>query len=100
MEAARRFAAKLLAAPANDDGERISLAFAQALARPPREKESRSLNAFLATQRDYFRTHPDDAKKLAHTGLAAAPSTDEPELAAWTSLCRVVLNLHETITRY
>ena len=25
---------------------------------------------------------------------------DEPELAAWTTVCRVVLDLHETITRY
>ena len=98
VEAARAFAAKLLAASANDDTARIASAFTQALARTPREKESRSLATFLATQREYFQAHPDDAKKLLHTGLA--PSADGPELAAWTSLCRVVLNLHETITRY
>ena len=28
------------------------------------------------------------------------PGTDEPELAAWTQVARVVLNLQETITRY
>ena len=27
-------------------------------------------------------------------------ATDKVELAAWTSVCRVILNLHETITRY
>ena len=27
-------------------------------------------------------------------------SADEVELAAWTQVCRVILNLHETITRY
>ena len=100
VEAARVFATKLLAAPANDDSERIAHAFAQAISRAPREKESRSLTAFLATQREYFRTHPDDAKKLARAGISPARPADEPELAAWTSLCRVVLNLHETITRY
>ena len=100
VEAARAFAAKLLAAPANDDAERIARAFAEALARAPREKESRSLAAFLGTQRDYFREHPDDVKKLLHVGIAPAPSADAAEQAAWTSLCRVVLNLHETITRY
>ena len=100
VEAARAFAATLLAATANDDAERIALAFTKALARPPRENEARSLVAFLGTQRDYFRGHPDSAKKLLHVGIAPAPSADEPEQAAWTSLCRVVLNLHETITRY
>ncbi len=100
VEAARSFAAKLLAESANNDGERIAAAFARALARAPREKESRSLGAFLATQRDYFQTHPDDAQKLVRVGIAPAPSGDAPELAAWTSLSRVVLNLHETITRY
>jgi len=29
-----------------------------------------------------------------------ATGVNEPELAAWTQVCRVVLNLHETITRY
>ncbi|HZJ16375.1 MAG TPA: DUF1553 domain-containing protein, partial [Chthoniobacteraceae bacterium] len=101
VEAARMFATKLLAAPANTDAERIALAYAQALAREPKEKETRSLTDFLATQREYFRAHPDDAKKLLHVGLALTPAgADSAEQAAWTSLCRVVLNLHETITRY
>ena len=29
-----------------------------------------------------------------------AGSTKQTELAAWTQVCRVILNLHETITRY
>jgi hypothetical protein len=101
VEAARAFAAKLIAMPANTDAERIALAYAQALAREPKDKEARSLANFLATQREYFRAHPDDANKLLHVGLAPTPSgADNAEQAAWTSLCRVVLNLHETITRY
>ena len=33
--------------------------------------------------------------------LAPEPKgADESELAAWTQVCRVILNLHETITRY
>jgi hypothetical protein len=100
VEAARVLAASLLAAPANTDSERIALAYSRALARAPREKESRSLAAFLATQREYFDEHPDDAKKLLRVGIAPAPAANEAEHAAWTSVCRVVLNLHETITRY
>jgi hypothetical protein len=59
------------------------------------------LTAFLATQRNIYRAHPKDARELVHTGLAPVPAgLDETELAAWTHVCRVVLNLHETITRY
>ena len=36
--------------------------------------------------------------------LLAAPlpanGSDADELAAWTQVCRIILNLHETITRY
>ena len=98
VEAARVFATKLLAAPANSDDERIGLAYAWAVARAAKEKEVRSLANFLGVQREYFREHPDDAKKVLQVGLAPVASSDEPEHASWTSLCRVVLNLHETIT--
>ena len=33
------------------------------------------------------------------TALTAAAALDVVELAAWTNLARVILNLHETITR-
>ena len=100
VEAARVFAARLLAAGANDDS-RIDLAFQQTLSRAPKPAERQSLTAFLAAQRDYFTQHADDAKKTLTSGVAAAPaSADAAEIAAWTQLCRVVLNLHETITRY
>jgi hypothetical protein len=37
---------------------------------------------------------------LLKIGLTPAPQNLNPtELAAWTSLARVILNLHETITR-
>jgi hypothetical protein len=49
-----------------------------------------------------YAARPEDAKKLVRVGAAPAPDTgtDPVELAAWTTVCRVVLNLHETITRY
>ena len=99
MSKPRAFAENLLTL--GDDAQRLDAAFAQALARAPKPRERESLTAFLATQRDYFRTHPDDAKKNLTNGLApASPNTEPVELAAWTQVCRVVLNLHETITRY
>ena len=45
---------------------------------------------------------PEDAKKLLAIGYAPPPpaGADPVEMAAWTSVCRVVLNLNETLTRY
>jgi hypothetical protein len=34
-------------------------------------------------------------------GIAASPKgIEKSELAAWTQVCRVILNLQETVTRY
>ena len=100
VEAARTWAARLVAAKVNGDADRIALAYQQALARPPRPEEAASLQGFLTKARAEYKARPDDAAKLEHVGAASAPQGDPVELAAWTSVCRVLLNLHETITRY
>jgi hypothetical protein len=101
VEAARAFAARVLAGPGRSDAERIQGAFELALARPARAAEQESLLRFLAGQREHFRANPDGARKLLAVGLAPVPRDGPgPELAAWTQVCRAILNLHETITRY
>jgi hypothetical protein len=100
VEAARAFAAILLAMPGTD-AQRLDAAFQRALARPARPKERASLLAFLGRMRQEYRSRPEDAKKLLKVGIApVADGTDPAELAAWTNVCRVTLNLQETITRY
>jgi hypothetical protein len=100
VEAARLFASRLAQGEASDDA-RIDRAFLLAVARPAREKERAALKTFLATQREHFKANADDAEKLLKIGNAPPPqSADKSELAAWTSLCRVVLNAQEAITRY
>jgi hypothetical protein len=100
VEAARLFAARLLGEKDASDEQRIDRAMRDAVARPATEKERASLMKFLAGQRDYFRANSADAEKFLKVGLAPEPTGDKPELAAWTSLCRVLLNAQETITRY
>jgi len=101
VEAARALATRVLAAKVATDDARLDLAYERALARPARPQEKESLKSFLATQRQYYASTPEDADKLVRVGLAPAPKkSDEAELAAWTSVCRVILNLHESITRY
>ncbi len=101
MESARVLAARALAREAGSDGERIDVVFERVLARPAREAERKSLLAFLVGHRESYRADPAAAAKLLRVGLSPPPAgISEPELAAWTGLCRVVLNLHESITRY
>ncbi|MDB6133653.1 MAG: Protein of unknown function (DUF1553)/Protein of unknown function (DUF1549)/Planctomycete [Verrucomicrobiales bacterium] len=101
-EAARVFAQHLLAGPAKTDADRIAQAWSAALARAPKAAELTSLTAFLAQQREVFHASPEDAAKVGTAGNAPPPpaNADRLELSAWTSVCRVILNLHETITRY
>jgi hypothetical protein len=113
VEAARVFAARLLAAGPEDDGARLDRAFRRALSRPVKAAERESLLSFLGQERAHFRIHGEEPPLLAQVGIAPAsfaaeaagpagkPAPVEPsELAAWTSVARVILNLHETITRY
>jgi hypothetical protein len=79
---------------------------AEALARPLRPDEQDSLLALLSKLRAEYAARPKDAESLLQIGqpmTSRSPESerlDRTELAAWTNLCRVVLNLHETITRY
>jgi hypothetical protein len=101
VEAARVFAAKLLEGKAMSDEARLDQAFTQALARPLQDKERTSLLYLLQSQRDHYKANMTDAEKLISVGIApVAKDLPAAELASWTTLCRVILNLQETITRY
>ena len=100
VEAARVFARRLIEGAAGDDAARIDLAFRRALARPARDREKVSLLALLEKERAHYRVPGEEAAKLLRVGNAPPPPGDAAEHAAWTSVCRVILNLHETLTRY
>jgi hypothetical protein len=100
VEAARVLAEHAMAQASEDSG-RLDVIFQRAVCRPPKDEERQSLGEFLQTNRSYYKSNPLDAHKLIHVGIApVSDKADQPELAAWTSVCRVVFNLHETITRY
>ncbi|MSU24676.1 MAG: DUF1553 domain-containing protein [Opitutus sp.] len=105
VEAARLFATRLLGdSLATTDVKHLRRAYQLALAREPSAAEISSLAKFITQQRDYYRTNPADAEKLVKIGIAPRTASkniaDPVELAVWTNVCRVVLNAHETITRY
>jgi hypothetical protein len=101
VEAARAFAARILASlPEAPTEKRLNWAFGQALQRSPEPAEAAALLALLQKQRIACEADPQAADELLKTGMAPVPSgINRPELAAWTHIARVLLNLHETITR-
>jgi hypothetical protein len=101
VESSRMFAARVLGTPANSDADRLDRAFQIAEARPIKANEKQSLLNFLAAQREYYSKNADDATKLLRVGNATEPkAASVEEMAAWTQVCRVILNLQETITKY
>ncbi|MEY4242866.1 MAG: hypothetical protein RLZZ245_451 [Verrucomicrobiota bacterium] len=102
VEAARGFALRLeREMPDAGDAEKIQHALLLAVSRKPKAGEVEGLLEFLTQQRKHYQTKPADAAAFLKTGLSDPGSGHDPaELAAWAQLCRVILNLHETITRY
>jgi hypothetical protein len=99
VEAARVFAAAALA-EGKSTPERVNALFRRAVSRPATAEEMKVLEQLVEKHRASFKANPEGAKKLLSVGLTPAPAgVESAELAAWTSVARVVLNLHEAVTR-
>lgn len=99
VEAARAFAAQTMAVE-GAECDRIDHAFLEATSRKPDDYERKVLEKLLGEARREFRSDPDAAKKLLATGISPqASDLDAADLAAWTTVCRAILNLSETVTR-
>ncbi|MBM3735543.1 MAG: DUF1553 domain-containing protein [Acidobacteria bacterium] len=95
LDAARALAAKTLREGGKTDSERLAYAFRRCVSRMPETQEKDQMLTLLARQQQRFTASADQAKELA--GDAAGLPQDQ--LAAWTVVSRVLLNLDETITK-
>ena len=99
VEASRKLAERLLA-EASTDETRVALAFQLALARPPVGRERDLLLGLAREQLAVYRRDHAAADQLLAVGEAGRnPGLDPAELAAWTIVASVILNLDETITK-
>ena len=100
VEAARSLAARILKECNGSPEERMAWAWRQVLQRLPRVEEMETVMPLVRTHIEHYKADPAAAESLLKTGLTAVPAdVDKTELAAWTHVARVLLNLHETITR-
>ncbi len=101
MDCARALAARTLKDGGKTDAERLTYAFRLCVSRSPDDFEKTTLTALLGKQRKRIADGALNATEVA-TGKKDAPlpaGLRSDELAAYTIVARVLLNLDETITR-
>jgi hypothetical protein len=101
VEAARHLAQSILKNPATtDDNARLNTLAKRLLARPFRTDEMPIVQNSLKDLREFYQSHPEDAKKLIAEGESKAdPTVDPALLAAWTMLTNEILNLDEVLNK-
>ncbi|MDP6891607.1 MAG: PSD1 and planctomycete cytochrome C domain-containing protein [Verrucomicrobiota bacterium] len=100
IEAARVLAERILKRQILTLKDQFNALGKQVLSRPFNNQEQILLAKLLREHIEEFESNPIEANKLVSIGIT--PYTTEipkVELAAWISVTRAVLNLHETITR-
>jgi hypothetical protein len=100
VEAARAFGVGILTRASGSPEQKLAWACQQALQRNPSASEQKTLLMVYNQQLAAYKADSAAVEALLKTGYAPLPAAlDKPELAAWTHVARVLLNLHETITR-
>ena len=87
----------LSATPGGGATERADYLFRICLARGPTPGELQSLERLAAAQLDEFKTHPEQANDVLT--MDVGNRHDRAEMAAWTTVSGVLMNLDEFITR-
>jgi hypothetical protein len=100
VEAARQLAARVLQSEPGDAGLKIDLMFRLVLARFPDQLEQRELLIALEDFEKRFNANETAAISLVSFGQLPPPKQfPAPQLAAYTLLANLVLNLDESINR-
>jgi hypothetical protein len=98
VEAAQALARRMAEAPGEDAAARAACGFRRVLARAPTEAETARLVALFDEQRERFAADPTAAKAMATDPLGPPTKGAKlEELAAWTVVANVILNLDEAL---
>jgi hypothetical protein len=100
VEAARGLATRILKLGMESDAQRIDRLFQFVLARSPDGIENKQLVEALGAYRARFAANPTQANEFISIGESNKEhGLDSVELAAWTTLATLVLNLDESVTK-
>src|SRR5204863_884500 len=99
IEAAQALA-RSMAQAAGTPNDKARDGFRRCLARPPHDDELRQIVSLYGTARAEYANKSEDAKKISgKTSDANAEKINVVELAAWTTVGNVLLNLDETLMK-
>ena len=100
LEAARKVAERMILEGGATPAARIDYGFKLTTARAPKERERAVLLESLHSNLDRYKTDTAAATRLLTQGESpVAPSLDKSELAAYTTVASMLLNLDETVTK-
>ena len=103
LEAARALAAHTLADGGKTDDQRLDFAFRRVVARDPSQPERANLIAFLHKETGRYQDGELNPWDMLGGNDALAPllprNLTPAQIAGWTAVSRVLLNLDETITK-
>jgi len=100
VEAARNLAQRIIREGGAKDEERILWAWRTVTSRRPEPEETRIVSDLLGAHRDRFCDDLEGAQKLIGYGESAADKTILPrELAPWTLVANLLLNLDEVVNK-
>lgn len=100
VEAARHLAQRMMSSPGKKPDERINVGFQLLLGRVASTSELAVLTTGFARHLTYFEAHAEDADALTKQGESARDANANlPELAAWTTIAGLILNLDEAVMR-
>jgi Protein of unknown function (DUF1553)/Protein of unknown function (DUF1549)/Planctomycete cytochrome C len=100
VEAARGLAAQMIGRSAGSADDAIELGYLRATSRAPTEHERSVLRDLYEQMHQRFARQKGAADALLAVGESPVPKELDPvDLAAWTTVAQVILNLDETITK-
>jgi hypothetical protein len=99
LEASRKFAERILAEGGTTPESRVEYGYKLLLARAPSPKQKQILLATEARMAADFHRDPTAAKQFLQQGESPIRAADATELAAWTSIASLLLNMDEAITK-
>ena len=100
VEASRAFGQRIIKEGGKSTSSRIRFAFREATGRAPAADELKVLEDVYKQQRAVFREDTAAAKQLLSVGAFQADTDLDPaELAAWSTVASMILNLDETVTK-
>jgi hypothetical protein len=100
VEAARHLAARMIRHGGSAPADRIAYAFRLATSRTPTADEIGIFTRLYDEERAAYANNIEAAKRLVNVGDSPTDATiDARELAAWSLVANVILNLDETVTK-